>query len=44
MKSTDPEHWLIIYGGESQQSRSIGSVMSWKKAGDLINKLEKSNL
>jgi predicted AAA+ superfamily ATPase len=36
----DPENAYIIYGGDSHQSRSNGTVISWRNARTLIAKLE----
>jgi predicted AAA+ superfamily ATPase len=36
-----PENGYVVYGGEQEQHRSIGTVIGWKVAGNLIAKIEK---
>lgn len=39
--NVNPENGYIIYGGDTKQSRSGGTVITWQQAGDLIAQLEK---
>jgi uncharacterized protein len=41
LAKADPENGYIIYAGDSAQKRNLGNVIGWKKASDLVNKLEK---
>jgi hypothetical protein len=38
---TAPENGYIVYGGQSRQTRSVGTIIGWKAAGSFITKLEK---
>lgn len=40
LANINPENAYIIYGGDSHQSRSNGTVISWRNASTLIAKLE----
>jgi len=40
MANTDPAKSYIIYGGNTKQKRSKGTVLDWKTSGELIDSLE----
>lgn len=43
LAGADPEKGYVIYGGDLVQKRSIGNVMGWLSAGNLIAAIESKN-
>ena len=39
----DPSYGYIVYGGELSQKRSAGNLVGWKKASNLISKIERTS-
>jgi predicted AAA+ superfamily ATPase len=36
-----PQNGYVVYGGEHKQKRSVGNLVGWQEAGQLIEKLHK---
>ncbi len=41
LASVDPSNGYVIYGGDDEQKRSMGHVLSWQQTGTLISHLKK---
>ena len=40
LAKADPSKGYVVYGGDLTQSRSLGKLLGWRSAGDLMEKIE----